>query len=190
MSRFAVVYHSATGTTEALASAIAAGIHSVGGAEATMLKIEGADIDRGRYINSEMMRQLDACDGIIFGSPTFMGSVSTQFKAFMDATSERYSKRTWSGKLAAGFTIGSSPSGDQLNTIQTLHIFASQHGMMWISIDLPAGFRPGLNDQGAQSGLIAHAENGAVRKPDLQIAEYLGARLARMALRFSCTLNM
>ncbi len=187
MSRFAVVYHSATGTTQTLANAIAAGIHSVDGAEAAVLKIEGADIDCGRFKNREMMRQLDGCDGIIFGSPTFMGSVSAQFKAFMDATSERYSARTWAGKLAAGFTIGSSPSGDQLNTIQTLQVFASQHGMLWAGIDLPAGWDScGRNRMGAQSGLIAlQAKKGDVHRLDRLTAMYLGERMDGLAARLS-----
>jgi NAD(P)H dehydrogenase (quinone) len=32
---------------------------------------------------------LDAADAIIFGAPTYMGSASAPFKAFMDATSSR-----------------------------------------------------------------------------------------------------
>ena len=34
-----------------------------------------------------------------------------------------------SQKVAAGFTIGSNLSGDQLSSIQYLQIFANQHGM-------------------------------------------------------------
>ncbi|MFC6631708.1 flavodoxin family protein [Microbulbifer taiwanensis] len=183
MSRLAVVYHSATGTTEILAKAVAAGVHSVAGAEAAVLKIEGTDIDRGRYTNGEIMRQLDTCDGILFGSPTFMGSVSAQFKAFMDASSDRYSERAWAGKLAAGFTIGSSPSGDQLNCVQTLQVFASQHGMLWAGIDLPTGWDSyGRNRMGAQSGLIAlQTDAGGVHRLDRLTAMYLGERVAGLA---------
>lgn len=117
-----------------------------------------------------------------------MGSVSAQFKAFMDATSPRWGERRWRDKLAAGVTTGSSASGDQLNTIQTMQVLASQHGMLWTSLDLPAGYHPQqLNDLGAQSGLIAHTADGAVRQRDLDTAEYLGARVARLALRLSAT---
>ncbi|WP_323844409.1 flavodoxin family protein [Microbulbifer magnicolonia] len=180
MTKFAVVYYSATGTSEILAQAVAAGIHSVAGAEAVVLKIADTDIDHGRYKNREIMRQLDHCDGIVFGSPTFMGTVAAQFKAFMDATSERYSQRAWAGKLAAGFTIGGSPSGDQLNTIQTLQIFAAQHGMLWMGIDLPSGWDTcGRNPSGAQAGLIAQrADSGGVHRLDRLTAMYLGERLA------------
>lgn len=181
MTKIAVVYHSATGTTEQLAGAIAEGVFAVDGAEAILLKISAQAIERGRYRNEELMRQLDRCDGILFGSPTFMGCVSAQFKAFMDATSERFGRRAWAGKLAAGFTIGGSPSGDQLNTLQTLQIFASQHGMLWMGIDIPAGRdSEGRNRLGALAGLIAQqTESGDVHRQDRLTALYLGERLAR-----------
>lgn len=184
MSRIAVIYHSPGGTTRALAEAACAGAESVPETDAFKVEICGRAIVEGRYIDSSVLAQLDTCDALIFASPTFMGSVSAQFKAFMDGTSERYSERRWRDKLAAGITIGSSASGDQLHTIQTLQIFASQHGMLWTSIDLPANFHPqDLNNQGAQSGLIAHAPGGKVNSRDLCTAEYLGRRIALIAAR-------
>lgn len=178
--KVAVVYYSATGTTETLAQAVAAGIHAIGGAEATLLKVEDEDVREGRYENAKLLQQLDLCDGIVFGSPTFMGSVAAQFKAFMDASSERYGRRAWAGKLAAGFTIGGSPSGDQLNTLQTLQVFASQHGMLWTGIDLPAGWdSSGRNRLGSQSGLIAaRCDANGVHQLDRLTAMYLGERIA------------
>ncbi|SDZ82097.1 flavodoxin family protein [Microbulbifer marinus] len=180
MTKFAVVYYSATGTTEILARAVAAGIHTNVGAEAALLKIEGEDVREGRYENPELLQQLDSCHGIVFGSPTFMGSVAAQFKAFMDATSERWGRRAWTGKLAAGFTIGGSPSGDQLNTLQTLQVFASQHGMLWSGIDLPAGWdSSGRNRLGSQSGLTAvRCDSNGVHQLDRLTAMYLGERIA------------
>ncbi|WP_308367268.1 MULTISPECIES: flavodoxin family protein [unclassified Microbulbifer] len=183
VTRIAVIYHSAQGTTEALARSVIAGANGLTGTEAVGIKVTGEEIVQGRYRNQRALEQLDAADGIVFGSPTFMGCVSAQFKAFMDATSERYSRRSWAGKLAAGFTIGSSPSGDQLNTLQTLQVFASQHGMLWIGIDLPAGSdaaaRPRL---GAQSGLVAaHSAAGEVHRQDHLTAEYLGSRVGELA---------
>ncbi|WP_193164327.1 flavodoxin family protein [Microbulbifer hainanensis] len=185
MTKIAVVYHSSTGTTEQLACAIAEGVHTTAGAEAILLKVSEEAIRQGRYIDGEVMRQLDCCDGIVFGSPTFMGCVSAQFKAFMDATSERYGRRAWADKQAAGFTIGGSPSGDQLNTLQTLQIFAGQHGMLWMGIDLPAGWdSAGRNRLGAQTGLIAQrTESGGVHPQDHLTASYLGQRFARHLAR-------
>jgi multimeric flavodoxin WrbA len=182
----AVVYHSVTGTTARLAEAALRGAAEIDGIRAFPVKIEGRDIDQGRYRNSEALERMSEADALVFGSPTYMGCVSAQFKAFADATSEFWSQRHWAGKLAAGFTVGNNPSGDQLNTIQYLAILANQHGMLWVGIDLPGGFdAAGRNRMGAQSGLIAHAPAGAVCAADIATAHYLGSRVARYALRLA-----
>jgi len=35
-----------------------------------------------------------------FGSPTYMGGPAAQFKAFADATGDRWAARTWANKVA------------------------------------------------------------------------------------------
>ena len=178
----AVIYHSVTGATEKLAHAVADGIRSVESVEASPIAIVGTDIHAGRYTNNTTFEAVDAADGVIFGSPTYMGCVSAQFKAFADASGERWAGKRWAGKVAAGFTIGSNFSGDQLNTIQYLNIFASQHGMIWTSLDVPGGYdTEGKNRLGAQSGLIAQSHNANIDPLDLKTAHYLGARVARLS---------
>ncbi len=79
---------------------------------------------------------LDASQGIIFGSPTYMGSVSADFKRFMDSSSKRWRDRIWQGKLAAGFANSGGLSGDKLSVLQQIHLFAMQHGMLWSGLPL------------------------------------------------------
>jgi multimeric flavodoxin WrbA len=180
----AVVYHSVTGTTAQLAEAVLQGAAEIDGIRPVPVRIDGADIEQGRYRNSDALDALVEADGLIFGSPTFMGCVSAQFKAFADATSDFWFQRRWAGKLAAGFTVGNNPSGDQLSTIQYLGILANQHGMLWVGIDLPGGFDPhGRNRMGAQSGLVAHAPDGILDSADVATARYLGARVASYTRR-------
>jgi len=50
----------------------------------------------------------------------------------MDASAAPYFVKAWKDKLAAAFTVSGSPSGDKLNTLTSLAIFAAQHGMLWI----------------------------------------------------------
>jgi len=178
----AVVYHTVTGDTKKLAEAIALGAETITGADAELLPIMGTDIHEGRYTNIELMNIISKASAVVFGSPTFMGSVSAQFKSFADATSEIWENNEWSGKVAAGFTIGSSLSGDQLHTIQYMNILANQHGMLWTSINKPnTAEHKSINRLGAQSGLIAHSEDAVVSEMDLQTARYLGARVARFS---------
>lgn len=185
MKEVAVVYHSTTGTTGQLADAVLKGVNKHGSVVAKVFRICGADIVQGRFVNDEFLEELGEVDAIILGSPTYMGSVSAQFKAFADATGELWATRTWADKLAAGFTIGSNYSGDQLSTIQYLHTFASQHGMIWASLDVPGGYEVGVKNRlGAQGGLIAQTRDAAVHEEDLLTAQYLGDRVARLLSHF------
>ncbi len=180
--KIAVVYHTVTGTTGQLANSISDGINSISNVEAIEFRILGSDITEGRFLNEQALEIVTNANGAIFGSPTLMGCVSSQFKAFADASSDLWVDMKWAGTVAAGFTIGSNLSGDQLNSIQYLQIFASQHGMLWTSIDIPGGHdQQNRNRLGAQSGLIAHTNDSRVCSADLETARYLGARVARFA---------
>ncbi|MEK5760772.1 flavodoxin family protein, partial [Acinetobacter variabilis] len=64
------------------------------------------------------------------------GSVTADFKKFMDSTSKRWKNRLWQGKLAAGFANSGGLSGDKLAVLQQLNIFAMQHGMLWSGLPL------------------------------------------------------
>ncbi len=182
-SNIAIIYHSESGTTEKLARSVADGIDANDGTIATVCRIQGRDIVEGRFENKEILEVVSRSVAVIFGSPTYMGCVSAQFKAFADASSDLWTERKWAGKLSAGFTIGSNMSGDQLNTIQYLQILASQHGMLWVSLDMPGGYDPlGRNRLGAQSGLIAHTTDSNIDSKDRETAKYLGERVARLAI--------
>ena len=182
MKKVAVVFHSVTGTTEQMADAVVAGANSVVGVEGLKMAITGEDIDAGRYSNQQVLQSLDDMDAIIMGSPTYMGGVTAQFKAFVDATSEQWFKRNWVNKLAAGFTIGNGINGDQLITMQYLQVLANQHGMLWVGMDQNV---PGeINRMGAFSGAVAHSVDGQVHEIDLATAKYLGQRVAGLVEGF------
>lgn len=178
----AVIYHSGYGHTAKVAEAVARGAESV--VDITSLLIPIEDIDRH-------WETLENVDAIIFGSPTYMGSVSAEFKTFMDATSRHVFAKggVWANKLAAGFTNAASRSGDKLATLQQLSIFAAQHAMHWINLGLPPGHNSSTTTEdvlnrdtyflgvGAQSN-FDEGPDVAPKHPDLLTAEYLGARVA------------
>lgn len=118
--------------------------------------------------------------------PHLYGGPAAQFKAFADATSDRWDSQRWVDKLAAGFTVGANPNGDQLATLQYFSILAAQHGMLWIGLDIPGGFdEQGRNSLGAQLGLTTHCLSPEPSSSDIETAEYLGARLARISKRLA-----
>lgn len=172
MTKTAVIYHSGYGHTQRVAEFVAEG------AQAELIAI-----DADGNITEAQWEALDAADAIIFGSPTYMGMVSWQFKKFADASSKRWFAGTWRDKVAAGFTISASPSGDKLSTIQYFITLAMQQGMVWVG-------QPEMNDGtnnrlGSNSGVMAQvgptSPASDIPQGDLDMARAYGARVASIA---------
>jgi multimeric flavodoxin WrbA len=135
-------------------------------------------------------------EAIIFGSPTYMGTLSAKYKEFMENTSKLWFKQTWKDKLAAGFVNSGWPSGDKLNTLSQLSIFAAQHGMIWVSLGLIPGDLLGnpetkeINRLGSFLGAMscsAFDQSAEVAPPecDMETAQLLGKRVAELSNRWA-----
>lgn len=187
MAKLVVVYHSGYGHTAAQAKAVHRGASSVKGVDAKLLTVDEAQKD---------WDALAAADALIFGAPTYMGSLSAPFKAFMDASSKAWFQQAWMDKLAAGFTNSGGMSGDKLNSLVQLAVFAAQHSMVWVSLGLLGGNNStkgspeDLNRLGAFLGAMAQSNvdqgpDDAPTKSDLATAEHLGRRVAEMAAKWA-----
>lgn len=188
MPRVAVVYFSHTDVTGRLAASLIEGLRQVDGVAVLDHRIDGREIVAGRFRNASLLADLGDCQGIVFGSPTYMGGVAAQFKAFADATGELWSEQAWADKVAAGFTSGSAVNGDQSSTLQYLVTFASQHGMIWVGLDSAHGYTDhGVNRLGCQLGVVAHSPDGDVHAVDLASAAYLGRRVGDVVRRLHGT---
>ena len=93
MASVAVVFHSGYGHTRRLAQSVAEGARG-----------ELVEIDADGNLPEGAWETLAGTDAIILGSPTYMGSVSWQFKKFADASSKPWFTQAWKDKIAAGFT--------------------------------------------------------------------------------------
>jgi NAD(P)H dehydrogenase (quinone) len=184
-TRVAVVYHSRSGRTRALAEAVVRGASAVPSVVAHAFDVEAA------VPQDELAR----ADAIVFGSPTYMGSASAPFKAFMDASAPVWALQGWRDKLAAGFTHSAAPSGDKLGTLVQLAVFAAQHGMVWVGLGLPPSYasaeramgRDDTNRLGSHIGAMGQTPpgGGPVSEGDARTCEHLGRRVAELALRWS-----
>jgi NAD(P)H dehydrogenase (quinone) len=182
MSTIAVVFHSGYGHTQRMAQAVAEGA----GAELLAIDADG-NLPEGGWDT------LAAAGAIIMGSPTYMGSVSWQFKKFADASSKVWYTQAWKDKLFAGFTHSAAMNGDKSSTLNYLFTLAMQHGGLWVSQGVmpsnsKASQRNDPNYLGSYSGAIgqAPADAGAGDMPpgDLASARAFGERVAAISARF------
>lgn len=189
MKTVSIIYYSGRGHAEKLAEAASKGASAIVGIKTNLIRINETDIINGHYKNDETINMLDESDAIIFGTPTYMGGVAAPFKAFADATVVNFMSQKWKDKLAAGFTISGTPSGDKGNTLQNLYTLAMQHAMIWVSLGEHPMQSNGVNRLGSWSGVIAQAENESAEitpgDEDKLTAELLGKRVANLVLRFN-----
>ncbi|MBI1244271.1 MAG: NADPH-dependent FMN reductase [Alphaproteobacteria bacterium] len=180
MAKVAIVYHSGFGHTKVLAEAVARGASSVDGTVVDLISVADAEAKADT---------INAADAIIFGSPTYMGSVSGPFKTWADTTAKVWFGQGWKDKIAAGFTNSSGPSGDKFSTIAYLWTLAMQHSMIWVSQGVMVGTKQGdvtLNRLSSWGGVMATSENAAPgesnpSKDDQASGFGLGARVATLA---------
>ena len=183
MSKIAIVFHSGYGHTQRMAQAVAEGA----GGELIAIDAEG-------NISEAQWATLAAADAIVFGSPTYMGSVSWQFKKFADASSKPWFTQVWKDKIAAGFTNSATMNGDKLSTLHYMFTLSQQHSMLWVGTGLmpsnaKAANRNDVNYVGSFSGAMAQSPSDSspaeMLPGDLETAKQFGARVAAVAGRFS-----
>lgn len=178
----AVVYHSGFGHTKRLAEIVAEG------ASASLIAI-----DAEGNIQQDEWEALNEADAIIFGSPTYMGGPSWQFKKFADASSKPWFEEKWKDKVFGGFTNSASINGDKLNTLQYFVLLAGQHGGVWVSLamkpaNVKASKRDDLNRMGSYIAPMAQCDADAapdeMSEGDLETARLYGVRVAEIATGF------
>jgi NAD(P)H dehydrogenase (quinone) len=176
-----VVFHSGYGHTFKQAESMAKGCHG-----------DLIEIDAEGNITEAQWEVLNAADAIIFGSPTYMGTVSWQFKKFADATSKYWVSQAWKNKIFGGFTNSASMNGDKHSTLHYFFTLAMQHSGVWVGTGLmpsnaKSAKRDDINYVGSFTGAMMQTPSDAsadeVNAGDLETAKLYGERIADMAKR-------
>lgn len=180
-SKIVIVFHSGYGHTRRMAEAVA------DGAKGTLLAIDAeGNLPEGGW------EQLAAADAIVMGSPTYMGTVSWQFKKFADASSKVWFTQGWKDKVFAGFTNSASMNGDKLSTLHYLFTLAMQHSGVWVGTGMmpsnkKSADRNDLNYVASFAGAMAQSPSDAsvdeMLPGDLATARAFGERVATMSAR-------
>jgi NAD(P)H dehydrogenase (quinone) len=183
MVNIAVIYHSGYGHTQRQAQAVAEGA----GAQLIAIDAEG-NLPEGAW------DQLATADAIVFGSPTYMGGPSWQFKKFADASSKPWFSSAWKNKLFAGFTNSASTMGDKLSTLNYFMTLAMQHGGVWVGTGtMPSNSKAATRDDtnwmgvwlGAAAVSPSDASPAEMFPGDLKMAREFGQRVAETAARWA-----
>jgi len=181
MTKTVVVFHSGYGHTLRMAQSVAAG------ADAQLLAIDAdGNLPEGGW------DALNAADAIILGSPTYMGSVSWQFKKFADASSKPWYTQSWKDKIFGGFTASANMNGDKHSTLHYFMTLAMQHGGIWVGTGLnynntKASLRGDINYLASSAGPMAQTPGDSggdeMNAGDLETARLFGARITAIAAR-------
>ena len=183
MSAIVIVYHSGYGHTAKIAEAVAC----ASGGQLLAIDAEG-NLPEGGWDT------LAAAKMIAFGSPTYMGMASWQFKKFADASSKPWYTGHWKDKLAAGFTNSASMNGDKHSTLHYFITLAMQHSMLWVGTGMmpansKAATRADINNVGSFSGLMTATPSDAspdeMVPGDIATARQFGERLASVVARLA-----
>lgn len=156
MAKVLIVYDSKTGHTEKMAFAVAEGSRQISGVEVIVKKVDQASIED----------LLDA-DGIIMGSPTYYGQMSSKLKALIDESVKIHGQLE--GKVCAAFTSsGGTATGAETTLLSILQAMLV-HGMII---------------QGrADSKHYGAAAVGSPSERELEHCKQLGRRTAALVIR-------
>ncbi len=181
MAKVAVVFHSGYGHTLRMAQSVAQGADG-----------ELVSIDADGNLPDSAWETLAGADAIVFGSPTYMGSVSWQFKKFADASSKAWYTQAWKDKIFGGFTNSANVNGDKHSTLHYFMTLAMQHGGIWVGTGLnynntKASQRSDVNYLASSAGPMGQTAGDAsaqeMNAGDLETARLFGERIAQIATR-------
>ncbi len=192
-TKILIAFYSRTGSTEALARAVAEGAET-----------EGAEIRLRRareFVGPEIMAQAEGwqaqadrmnaayaaptaddaewADAIVFGTPTRFGNASAELKAFIDGLGGLWFQGKLNGKVGSAFVSTQGAHGGNESTILSLYNPMAHLGL----IIVPTGYADAsVFKAGTPYG--ASAVSGASPLPtedELEVARFQGRRVAKVA---------
>ena len=112
----------------------------------------------------DVLLKIENCDGLIFASPVFFGTMSAQAKCLFDKTRAFRAKNAFTGKVACAFSSGHSLFGGQEATIKAIHDCLLTDGFTIIGA---SSKEYGAGSFGVSSYNSAKDDKNAISKIDL-----------------------
>ncbi|HOX32729.1 MAG TPA: NAD(P)H:quinone oxidoreductase [Spirochaetales bacterium] len=198
--KIAVYFYSTYGHMYEMAKAAAAGIEEAG-ADAALLRVPEtlpAEVLKAMHadeaqkafasVQAARFEEFGDYDGYVFAFPTRFGVVPAQFKAFLDATGQAWSKGALESKPVAMMTSSAMQHGGQEATILGLIPYVLHHGGLYVGLPLSSGVLGGVDELSGNSfyGASTIAGGDGSRRPsanELAGARFQGKRVAQLAER-------
>jgi NAD(P)H dehydrogenase (quinone) len=194
MSEILVVYYSRHGSTAELARQVCRGIESVDGARSRLRSVPPVSAENERPVVAvpesgapyATLADLRAADALILGSPTRFGNMAAPLKYFIDSTSSLWLDGSLVDKPAAVFTSTQSMHGGQESTLLSMMLPLLHQGMVLVGLPYSearlSSTREGGTPYGA-SHVAGTASDGQLSAAEIELAQALGRRVARLATR-------
>jgi NAD(P)H dehydrogenase (quinone) len=194
MTEILILYYSRYGSTANLAAQVARGVNSVDGASATLRTVPAVSANTAPTKDEipasgppyATLAELEACHGLVLGSPTRFGNMAAPLKFFLDGTAGAWLSGQLRGKPAGLFTASSSLHGGQESTLLSMALPLLHHGMILVGVPYsePAltETRSGGTPYGASHIAYTQSDNRPTDE-ESAIAQHLGRRVAEVAIR-------
>ena len=195
-----IVYYSMYGHVLKLARAAAEGAQTVAGAEVVLRRVQELDSNLSKLQGSKhaqavlaqqqdiriaTVEDLQAADGVIFGTPTRYGNMCAQMKQYIDGTGELWLSGALEGKPAGVMVSTATTHGGQETTCLTMMAPLLHLGFIIVGVPYST---PGMLHTEGRGGTpygattVAGGMNDLEPAPeDLSIAKALGRRVADVA---------
>lgn len=189
-----IVYHSRLGSVQKMARLIARGVESVAGCNALLRTVPNVSTNPDTLTLAESgdpfveLDELASCDGLVLGSPTRFGNMSSAMKYFLDSTSSQWMSGALAGKPASVFTSSSSMHGGQESTLLSMHIPLLHHGMLIAGLPFTESSLGKTSSGGTPYGAshVAGSSNtNPISADEKTLCLAQGKRMAELALKLA-----
>jgi NAD(P)H dehydrogenase (quinone) len=197
MARILVLYYSSYGHTAQMAAAVAEGVREAGHecdirrapetAPSEVVQAFGFSADESHAV-IEGPDALADYDGIVVGTPTRYGRMSSQMAGFWDQTGGLWMRGALVGKVGAAFTSTAAQHGGQETTLFSILTNLLHMGCTIVGLDYNFAAQNGSEEVkgGSPYGASTIANSDGSRQPsriELDGAKYLGRKVAETAAK-------
>ena len=199
MARILVLYYSSYGHTSQMAEAVAEGVREAGHecdirrvpetAPPEVVEAAGFSANENHTV-IEGPDALAAYDGLVVGTPTRYGRMTSQMASFWDTTGGLWMKGALVGKVGAAFTSTAAQHGGQETTLFSVLTNLLHMGCTIVGLDYNFAAQNGSEEVkgGSPYGASTIANSDGSRQPsqiDLDGARYLGRKVAETAAKLA-----